>query len=428
MSVFPAIIPSSSTYNLGVHAIKQREDLSGAEVRFLRSSVATRHSLDFTFAELTKEEAKKILDHYNSVRGSSLSFTISLATWCGDDFAEDYLWHYVATPTLSDVTPNTFACSLKFESVTSQTPRNVEGLPRSSETIGLTVSTAPLAPLVAQGVVIGQGHGSVKIESIAGFRLTTRIIQALDNTVALTSLSFIDYKKSISGTGTLNIQIPIPLNGDGGRYFLQLPTNVEAGFFPEQADLDQFRINNFLASETFDVSDIASFTFDGHIFNNSFNIGSPIDSFLEQPSFNALNVITSYASDPHDLKRGIRGVVLAISHGSFTASAIASYVEDPHRPVLGISESLEFNIYSIGFQVAATPSYSQTNRFTTFLVRGPSFAPQQHDQFGISGLTNTFTSSYTSDGHDFYWGIDESIVFDVGTMTALLGGETTLIP
>ena len=450
MSVFPAIVPSSRTYDLGVHALDQRGDLSGAEVRFLRSIVATRHTLELTFDELTKQEAEKILAHYNAVRGSSIAFTIDAATWCSETFAEDYLWHYTATPTLEDKTANTFSCTLSFESVTSQTPRNSEGLPPAGISTGLVVTTAPIAPLVAQGIVIGQGHGAVTIASPGVLRIVDRKIQTIGSTVTINVPGEgFDYRRAYAGSAVVQFVNP----GNTQQYFLEPTARGDLAYSFES---EKYQIDIDLAPDEFGLAE-PNYVADRHV--SSHGVPDTIVGFQTgDQHFVSLDEIASYQSDPHLNSYLVPAVDFSeVQLTDFELAATPSYLSDPFENDTLAGESIALTPQPVEFDLAEISGIVSDPHIVTLLAGAPiAFALQPVN-------TTLAVSSYISDGHNTSYltvgastsialtlaavnynlgdntvrladphptslSVGESINFVVNTMTLEVGGEPTLSP
>lgn len=229
MAQFPQLVPSSRKYNLGKKAVKVRSDLSGAEVRFLRSASTTQHRLQMVFDELTEQEASKIIAHYSAVRGSSNAFQIGLAAWANDPAPLNLFWRYTAPPRIEDVTPNTWRLTVSCISVTSETALTTDSLPPSTTTTTVKVTTAPIQPQVLIGANIGVAIPTLRIDSDASlYRTNFQFEGVVEIRVDVPDA---ELTKTTAFAGRIDIALESDVGADAGRYFTKNGVWYDPGTF-----------------------------------------------------------------------------------------------------------------------------------------------------------------------------------------------------
>jgi hypothetical protein len=73
---FPALTPTSRSFESGDFPIKTFKAQNGAETRILYGSNRTNMKLQLSYANITDAEAEQFLDHYEEVRGTFDTFNL----------------------------------------------------------------------------------------------------------------------------------------------------------------------------------------------------------------------------------------------------------------------------------------------------------------------------------------------------------------
>jgi len=73
---FPALTPTSRSFESGDFPIKTFKAQNGAETRILYGSNRTNMKLQLTYANVTDAQAEQFLDHYEFVRGTFDTFNL----------------------------------------------------------------------------------------------------------------------------------------------------------------------------------------------------------------------------------------------------------------------------------------------------------------------------------------------------------------
>ena len=87
---FPALTPTSRSFESGDFPIKTFKAQNGAETRILYGSNRTNMKLQLSYANITDAEAEQFLDHYEEVRGTFDTFNLGQAArggWKGNSDA-----------------------------------------------------------------------------------------------------------------------------------------------------------------------------------------------------------------------------------------------------------------------------------------------------------------------------------------------------
>lgn len=179
MATFPALTPVERTYSVGEFKLDRRDDLSGAAVRYPRSTVATGHELSLSFLLLAESEAIKILDHYRIVQGDFVPFRLRPETWCGTDVAySDLVWRYDSPPSVQRDGPRTFSIEVNLRSVTTTLPARNETpiAPASTQPIAAETPPAPISD--PYGTFFRAGRPGVSFGNDAELEVTTRAFNA----------------------------------------------------------------------------------------------------------------------------------------------------------------------------------------------------------------------------------------------------------
>jgi len=110
---FPALTPSSRSFQPGDFANTKYLAASGAEFRILYGSKRTRMKLQMGFENLTDAQAELILTHYNNTKGTFEVFELNQtvkAGWEGTGSAIGAVdngskWRYADEPRLVSIYP-----------------------------------------------------------------------------------------------------------------------------------------------------------------------------------------------------------------------------------------------------------------------------------------------------------------------------------
>ena len=113
MSNYPAIAPTSRSYNAGNWPVKNFNAQDGAEVRILYGSRRYNHSVRLTYANIPDTTAEQFMQHYFEQLGTYKTFVITTggvtAGWKGSStfynagFRTQY--RYASPPVLTSVYP-----------------------------------------------------------------------------------------------------------------------------------------------------------------------------------------------------------------------------------------------------------------------------------------------------------------------------------
>ena len=83
MANFPALKPSTRSFQLGQYPVKTYRAMSGAVVRRSFGNKAFGYTLDLEFANIPEATVNTIIDHYNGQQGGTLGFAIATAVFAG---------------------------------------------------------------------------------------------------------------------------------------------------------------------------------------------------------------------------------------------------------------------------------------------------------------------------------------------------------
>ena len=85
---FPALVPTSRSFEAGDFPIKTYKAQNGAEHRILYGSNRTGMKLSLSYANISDSNAELFLNHYDAMKGTFTTFAItaasSLGGWAGD--------------------------------------------------------------------------------------------------------------------------------------------------------------------------------------------------------------------------------------------------------------------------------------------------------------------------------------------------------
>jgi len=122
MSTFPALVPSTRTYNPGGVPSAMRISLSGVLTGFRRGNRRIAQSLNLTFRLLEESDVTLIRDHYDNRSGSFDIFFLSTEIWSGYTTApvpliSDYAWRYIGAPTITDASCGRWDVEVELETI-----------------------------------------------------------------------------------------------------------------------------------------------------------------------------------------------------------------------------------------------------------------------------------------------------------------------
>jgi hypothetical protein len=80
MAQFPALRPTTRSYNPGDWPVKTWRAMNGSEVRILYGNTRSGSTLDLTFENIPDSTAQQILDHYKQELGTFQTFDLSETT------------------------------------------------------------------------------------------------------------------------------------------------------------------------------------------------------------------------------------------------------------------------------------------------------------------------------------------------------------
>lgn len=111
---FPALRPTSRSFDPGNYPVKTFKAQNGAEVRILYGSTRTNMKMQLSYANLTDANAELFLDHFDAVQGTFQTFVIggvvsTKGGWEGDNAslsaAGANKFRYESAPQLTQVRP-----------------------------------------------------------------------------------------------------------------------------------------------------------------------------------------------------------------------------------------------------------------------------------------------------------------------------------
>ena len=77
MTTFPALVPTSRSFEAGDYPIKTYKAQNGAEHRILYGSNRTGMKLSLSYANISDANAELFLDHYDAMKGTFATFGVS---------------------------------------------------------------------------------------------------------------------------------------------------------------------------------------------------------------------------------------------------------------------------------------------------------------------------------------------------------------
>lgn len=111
MANFPALKPTSRSFQLGQYPIKTYRAMSGAVVRRSFGNKAFGYTLDLQFENVPEETVNTIIDHYNGQQGGTIGFVVDAAVFAGYSntlqskvrYPAGIEWLYAEPPSVSSV-------------------------------------------------------------------------------------------------------------------------------------------------------------------------------------------------------------------------------------------------------------------------------------------------------------------------------------
>ena len=111
---FPALVPTSRSFESGKYPVKTFKAQNGKEHRILYGSNRTNMKLSLSYANITDANAELFLDHYDEVQGTFQTFSVGQEAgkggWKGNQDAIGAVTHgntyrYESAPQLVQVRP-----------------------------------------------------------------------------------------------------------------------------------------------------------------------------------------------------------------------------------------------------------------------------------------------------------------------------------
>ena len=117
-NIYDTLVPTSRTFNPGNYAVKTFAAINGVEHRLLYGNVRTQMTMSLTFANITDENAAKIMNHFDEMVGTFLTFALppgdqgAKGGWKASDGDDGFklsanggLWRYDAAPQVESIYP-----------------------------------------------------------------------------------------------------------------------------------------------------------------------------------------------------------------------------------------------------------------------------------------------------------------------------------
>ena len=110
---FPALAPSSRTFDPGDYPVKAFKAQNGSEFRLLYGSKRVGMKMSLEYTNIPDAAAELFLTHFHAMQGTFRQFSIVAATksgWAGDQGAIDAerwgsAWRYEGSPQVKSVYP-----------------------------------------------------------------------------------------------------------------------------------------------------------------------------------------------------------------------------------------------------------------------------------------------------------------------------------
>jgi hypothetical protein len=122
MSQFPALKPSSRSYQHASLPVSSFTSLSGKETRVLLGDTFHGATLTLSFEHLQESVSQQLMDHFAASSGTLLSFTLPAAVWAGwanytATEQTDKKWRYTGPPSVAAVSPGIMTVSVELISL-----------------------------------------------------------------------------------------------------------------------------------------------------------------------------------------------------------------------------------------------------------------------------------------------------------------------
>ena len=111
---FPALTPTSRSFDPGDYPVKTFKSQSGSETRILYGSERTNIKMQLSYANITDADAELFLNHFDEVQGTFQTFSIggtasTKGGWKGDGVSLSAVgsnnYRYESAPQLTQVRP-----------------------------------------------------------------------------------------------------------------------------------------------------------------------------------------------------------------------------------------------------------------------------------------------------------------------------------
>lgn len=122
MSTFPSLRPTDRTWTDGSLPTEGFIAMAGTETRFVTGSRLIGQQLVLTFAHLSEADALLITQHYQSRRGSYLSFNLPAAVFAGWSYStvsapNTNTWRYSNPPKTDFIAPGIMSVTVNLVAV-----------------------------------------------------------------------------------------------------------------------------------------------------------------------------------------------------------------------------------------------------------------------------------------------------------------------
>lgn len=123
---FPALKPTSRSFDSGNYPVKTFKAQSGAEVRILYGDKKSGSKLSLTYENITDDQAAQFLTHFDETKGTYSTFAIDLATRAGWQpstapfgfrIGTGAAWRYEGPPEITTVHPGISTVRVELVSV-----------------------------------------------------------------------------------------------------------------------------------------------------------------------------------------------------------------------------------------------------------------------------------------------------------------------
>lgn len=83
MATFPAIEPTTRSYDFGDYAMSEANAFAGGSMRFLHADEPLGNGLTLDYQEISQADMDTIRTHYRTQEGGYLSFELPAIVWLG---------------------------------------------------------------------------------------------------------------------------------------------------------------------------------------------------------------------------------------------------------------------------------------------------------------------------------------------------------